>query len=167
MPKQLQHEQEDSHYLIYNVIKERVRDQFESIDSLDTKAGAVLALIGVFVVDLLGVKWFIELDPRYLTPVILGLFFTTTFALLAVLAKSYRKDPDPKALIDKYKNKDRKDVLGQLIRNMEVSYTDNEKRVKIKATFFNLALLGIFTATILILVAAFLQKNSTIIKHMD
>jgi len=43
----------NSDRLIFDEVKERLRDQFESIDSIDTKAGIVLGFDGAILAALL------------------------------------------------------------------------------------------------------------------
>ena len=47
----------NSDRLIFDEVKERLRDQFESIDSIDTKAGIVLGFDGAILAALLNSEW--------------------------------------------------------------------------------------------------------------
>ena len=56
----------NSDRLIFDEVKERLRDQFESIDSIDTKAGIVLGFDGAILAALLNSEWFRGLPIYFL-----------------------------------------------------------------------------------------------------
>ena len=127
----------NSDRLIFDEVKERLRDQFESIDSIDTKAGIALGFDGAILAALLNSDWFRGLPIYFLVPILLLICFVTGVALKAFLIKAYRKDPEPSELIKGYQGKTEKNTLGQLTRNFEESFNDNVKPIDEKKKYLN------------------------------
>ena len=127
----------NSDRLIFEEVKERLKDQFESIDSVDTKAGIALGFNGAILAALLNSDWFRALPIYFLVPILLLICVVTGTALKAFLIKAYRKDPEPSELIDGYQGKTEKETLGQLIRNFEKCFNDNVNPIEEKKKYLN------------------------------
>lgn len=144
----------NSDQLLFNEIKERLHDQFESIDSIDTKASVALGFDGAILAGLLNSAWFRTLPLYFLIPVLLLICLVTAYALKAFTVKGYRKDPEPTTLIAGYQDKPEEKTLGQLIKNFEESFNDNVKSIDEKKKYLNTSfkLLGLIVITISIIV---------------
>jgi hypothetical protein len=127
----------NSDKLIFEEVKERVKDQFDSVDSMDTKAGIALGFNGAILAALLNSNWF-EILPIYFSGfILLVICVTTGIALKAFLVKAYKKDPDPSKLIEIYQIKTEKETRGQLIRNFEECFKNNQKMIEDKKKYLN------------------------------
>jgi len=156
----------NNHQLIFNEVKERLRDEMESISSLDTKAGITLAFVGAFLGGLVNSRWFISLKFYFLLPVLVGLVLTTLFSLLAILAGDYSKDPEPSSLIEGYSDKKEEETIAQLIRNFEDSFNKNKKKILKKKKRLNTALAFLFISILLLSIAVFFSTNKIIIQPL-
>jgi len=149
--------------LLFSEIKERLNDQLQSIDSLDTKAGITLGFIGVILAGLVNSAWFLDLPYYYLLIILTLIFLTTFFILRAYLVKSYRKDPDPKALVDKYENENEDKIKKQLIRNFEECFNKNKKSLEDKKDNLNLGFTFLFVTVIALGIIVFLSNQNIIL----
>ncbi len=159
-------EQNNSHKLIFTEIKERLRDQFDSISSLDTKAGISLALIGAFLAGLVNSDWFLSLPYYYLLPPLITLVLATLYALRAILARDYGKDPEPSKLIDSYGQKAEDETLRQLTRNLSDNFDENQNAISTKKHFLNTAFVLLFVSVLILSMIIFLSNNSVIINQL-
>ncbi|PIR58224.1 MAG: hypothetical protein COU70_02055 [Parcubacteria group bacterium CG10_big_fil_rev_8_21_14_0_10_35_15] len=150
----------NSDRLIFDEVKERLRDQFESIDSIDTKAGIVLGFDGAILAALLNSEWFRGLPIYFLVPILLLICLVTGIALKAFLIKGYRKDPEPSQLIKGYQGKMEKETLGQLIRNFEESFNDNSEPIEEKKKYLNWSFKLLALAVVVMAFVAFLSSIS-------
>lgn len=145
----------NSDKLIFLEIKERLKDQFESVDSMDTKAGIALGFDGALLAALLNSDWFRALPTYFLVPILLLVCLVTASALKAFLIKAYCKDPDPSKLIEGYQSKSEEETLGQLIRNFEKCFNNNTKSIEDKKKYLNWSfqllavLVGVIAFTVL------------------
>ncbi|MDI6886542.1 MAG: hypothetical protein QMD22_09450 [archaeon] len=118
--------------LIYNEVKDVLNAQFQSIDSLDTKAGIIIGFVGVIIGISLNLY---SHSNSILFCSCMTLFLTSIFlSFSAYKVKSYRRDPEPRKLTEKYLREDDKKVRKQLTDNFIQSFEDNkikiEKKVK-------------------------------------
>ena len=127
----------NSDKLIFKEVKERLKDQFESIDSIDTKAGIALGFDGAILAALLNSDWFRTLPIFWLALILLLICLVTGVALKAFLVRAYRKDPEPSKLIERYQGKTEKETLGRLIRNFEKCFNENIKPIEEKKKYLN------------------------------
>jgi len=156
----------NSHQLIFNEVKERLKDQLSSVDTLDTKAGITLAFVGAFLGGLVNSSWFVSLQFYFLLPVLLGLVLTTLFALRTVVAREYRKDPEPDALIKKYADKNENETVAQLIRNFEDSYKSNKEAILFKKKQLNNSLILLFLSIFFLAFAIFFSNNRVTVEQI-
>jgi len=145
----------NSHQILFTEIKERLRDQFQSIDSLDNKAGLTLGFIGALFAGLINSDWFLTLSHIYLLPILALFILTTLSLLLVILVRQYRKDPEPSSLIKGYENETEEKTVAQLIRNFEECYNNNEPQLKHKRIFLNLGFVLLFLTLVFFAVALY------------
>lgn len=145
MPNMVNNNQINSHKLLYSEIKERLKDQFDSVDSLDTKAGVTLGFSGVILIGLVNSGWFLDLQSHFFLIVLTPLIIAISSLVASVFVRSYNKDPDPTKLIEGYKDKTEDETRRQLIRNFEDCFKKNTKPLKDKRNYLNLGfvMLGI------------------------
>lgn len=134
----------NSDELIFSEVKEKLKDQFDSIGVLDTKSGIVLGFVGALLAALLNSDWFIKLPCCCLLPILGLICLVALFALLAFLVREYRQDPEPSALIKDYKDKNETETRGVLIKNFEESFNKNSKQIDDKKRYLNLSFILLF-----------------------
>lgn len=127
----------NSDKLIFEEVKERLKDQFDSVDSMDTKAGIALGFNGAILAALLNSDWFRMLPIYFSAFILLVICVATGVALKAFLVRAYKKDPDPSKLIEGYQAKTEKETRGQLIRNFEKCFNENQKMIEDKKKYLN------------------------------
>lgn len=105
--------------LLYEVIKEHFTEEFRMQNIKDKKATVLLILSSLLV----------------LTSIYLNLFLSTicfliavAYALLVLMPRDWRHDPDPYNLWYKYYGKDYKETLEQIIANIVDSDKENVKK---------------------------------------
>ena len=134
--------------LIYNEVKDGLNTQFQTIDSLDTKASIVIGFVGV----LIGIS--LNLHPHtnsYLFGSCMTLFLTSiAFSFSAYKTEGYRRDPQPRTLTLNYLMEIDKKVKKQLIDNFIQSYESNKNRIERKARYINYSLILLFIGLILL-----------------
>jgi hypothetical protein len=136
---------EKKHYLILQEMKDKLKDQLDSIDSLDNKAGLLLGFeSAVFIGFLLSGK-VSRIDSNQSIILFFGLTAAILLSLLALLVGKYWKGPEPSEFLQDsfYKTKKHKDTLVGLIKCFEDSYAKNikSKKLTIKAFCVNLSLI--------------------------
>lgn len=157
----------NSHKIIYSEIKERLKDQFSSIDSLDTKSGISLGLIGALIAGLINSTWFVTLSAFYLIPILILLVASTFFLLRAFLVKDYKKDPEPSALIDGYQDKNEDETIAQLIRNFTTCYDGNKKSIEDKKKYMNIGFILLFCTILFLCISVFFSNNRVLIESIN
>lgn len=132
--------------IIYNEVKEALNTQFQSIDSLDTKASVIMGFVGVII----GISLNLYSDKNLLLFVggmllFLGAAFLSSYAYMV---KGYRKDPEPRGLTEKYLRENDKKVRKQLIDNYIQSFEHNKNEIEKKAKYINYSLALMFIGLI-------------------
>lgn len=155
-----------SNRILYTEIKERLRDQLDSVDTLDTKSGITIAFVGALIGGLANSSWFIGLHYYFMLPIMIALTLTTLFALISILSREYRKDPEPSELVNKYKDKTEIETKAQLIRNFEDCFNANESIISFKKKMLNIAFTLLFVSIILLCITMFLSTNSLFIEKI-
>lgn len=131
----------DSIITIYDIIEGRFKMQHELIGSLDTKLALVITFSGVIIAIIFQVN-----------PTNKGTFFFMAVGFLIVAislsfigykTKKYREDPDPRMLKKKYLDKNKQQILKQVIINLTSAYNENRKKLKNKAELFTLSLISL------------------------
>jgi hypothetical protein len=159
----------NSHNLIFLEIKERLKDQLDSASSLDNKAGITLGLVGALLVGLLNSSWFIQLRYYYLLTILILMVATVICLLKAYFVRTYRKDPEPKTLIDGYQNKPEDETIRQLIRNFENCFNKNKKPLESKKRYLNwgfkLLALTVFAICLIVFLSTQIKTHGSYYKH--
>lgn len=166
--------QEDKEKLAFELIKERLSQQIDSVRSLDLKASIVLAMIGVIFT---GYIQRIEPDIEslwvrgvtFLLLILAGLFAVLTFVQRRTKTglDDWRNDPEPKKLFDmisdpKYKVYKYSEVGEHIMSSMVESYESNKRLYKKRYDYLYRALFFLLIAIIIIGVqATFHQGGST------
>lgn len=149
----------NSDELIFQEVKRRLAEQSASVKSIDTKAALVLSFVGAILAALVNSSWFNSLSQSFHYFILLPLGLTCIASLATLLVRSYRADPDPKALIDGYKDKTEDKTRGQLIKNYEQVFTNNEPTIKNKALLSKITFVLLALAIIVIIVAILFEPN--------
>jgi hypothetical protein len=117
--------------LIHNEVKDRLNTQFQSLDGLNTKASVIIGFVGVII----GIS----------------LQLSIFFSFSAYKIKSYRRDPEPRALTEKYLMEDDKTVKKQLIDNFIASFEENKTNIEEKGKYINYSLILLFVGLIVLI----------------
>lgn len=148
----------NSEGILYQEIKERLKDQFESINIIDTKAGIILGFAGAILAALLNSNWFESLELHFLVLILSPICLTTVFAFGAFFVRNYKKDPEPSKLIDQYQEKSFEETRGQLIRNFEDCFNTNKEKIMKKKFFLNLSIVSLALIVIIISIILIWRK---------
>lgn len=148
----------NSHAILFLETKERLRDQFSSINSLDTKAGISLGLIGALVAGLINSSWFLSLSSYLLLPTLLLLVIAISFLLFSLLAREFHKDPEPSALINGYEKKTEEETRATLIRNYAANFDNNKTLVAKKRKYMNLGFIFSFLSIFILCLSVLVQS---------
>lgn len=154
--------------LAYELVKERLAQQIESVKSLDIKASITLAIIGVIftgylqsVITHVDSRWIRLLT--FLILILAGVFAVKTF----VQTKSnnwndWRNDPDPEQLLNIVTNPDFKsyndvEITNYILKSMAASYEHNIRlyRKRYNSLYISLAL--VLAAAIIIGIQVILE----------
>jgi hypothetical protein len=73
------------------------------------------------------------------------------FSFSAYKIKSYRRDPEPRALRDGYLTTDDKTVKEQLIANFIESFEENKTNIEEKGKYINYSLILLFVGLIVLI----------------
>ena len=73
------------------------------------------------------------------------------FSFYAYKGKSYRRDPEPGPLSDKYLTTDDKTVKKQLIANFIDSFEENKTEIEKKVKYINYSLIFLFVGLIVLI----------------
>ena len=147
----------NSDKIIFEEIKEKNEDQFDSIKTIDNKTGIIIALVGVLTIGLLNSN-LLEIN-FYFTLSIIALFsLSILFAFLCFIVKSYHRDPDPSNLIEEYKDKLESVTRGQLIRNYACCYCKNVNSIRSKKYLLNISIIIVSISIVFILTLLLIVK---------
>ncbi|MDY6957730.1 MAG: hypothetical protein SVK08_01100 [Halobacteriota archaeon] len=134
--------------ILYNEVKEALNAQFESITALNTKLADIMKM-SLFT---LGVLIILDKESIVTTIALLLLWCAFLIPLFGYMKESYRRDPDPLLLKEKYIMRDAKPVKVQIMDNVIDSYTENKIKIELKSKLINPALLflmaGVFMALV-------------------
>ena len=134
--------------LVYNEVKDVLNTQFRSLDGLNTKTSVVVGFVGVTIV--ISLNLYLH-SNSYIFGACMTLFLISIFfALSAYKVESYRRDPEPRKLVEKYLGKDVDHVKRQLILNFIQSFENNEIKIKRKAKYINYSLILLFIGLIVL-----------------
>ncbi len=137
--------------LIYNEVKDRLNTQFQSLDGLNTKASVIIGFVGVII----GISLQLYSQSNsYLFGSCMTLFMISIFfSFSAYKIKSYRRDPEPRALTGKYLSDDSKKVKRQLIDNFIKSFEDNKTHIEEKGKSINYSIILLFVGLIVLILS--------------
>jgi phosphate/sulfate permease len=150
----------NSDKLIYEEVKRRLVEQSASIKTIDTKAALILSFVGAILAGLVNSSWFNGLSSNYHFLILAPLALACIAALATLLVRSYRSDPDPKKLISGYKDKTEAVTRGQLTRNYEEVFTNNEPIILNKARLSKVSFVLLAVATIVLIFAILFANNN-------
>ena len=154
----------DAQDFIHYAIKDRIVDQYESISSLDTKAGITLGFIGAFLGGLVNSDWFLGLSRPYVVLTLFALGSAAALSLVAWQARDYQRPPEPQPLKRKYWDTPKATVVKVLTNSFIDAFERNKEAIEGKKKTLNQALLCFFIAIIIIMVALLaepLSKNKS------
>lgn len=132
--------------LIYQEVKDRLKDQLLSIDQTTTKFSILLGFNGVIIAILAqniasnkGLGLFLEIS--------LILFFVSiVLGLRGLIIRKYRRDPNPRSLYNIYKTDELEETKDTLINNFIESFEENQRKLE--------DLIKIFISSLSVTVAA-------------
>ena len=122
--------------LIYQEVKDRLKEQLLSIDQINTKYNFILGFNSLILVLLLQAYFSNKTIDNFLKIAGLMFFISIMVVIIGLFIKSYRRDPEPGRLYDKYKDKSVNETKNQLISNYISCFDDNKKRVKILVNLY-------------------------------
>ena len=135
--------------LVYNEVKDALNMQFQSMDGLNTKASVIIGFVGVII----GISLQLYSQSNsYLFGSCMTLFMISIFfSFSAYKIKSYRRDPEPRDLTEKYLREDDKEVKKQLIDNFIASFEENKNKIEEKVKYINYSLILLFVGLIVLI----------------
>ena len=128
--------------LVYNEVKDRLNTQFQSSDGLSTKASVIIGFVGVMIG--ISLQLYSQSNSYLFGSSMTLLMISIFLSFSAYKVKSYRRDPEPRALTVGYLMEDGKTVKKQLIDNFIVSYEDNKTKIEGKVKYINYSLILLF-----------------------
>lgn len=141
--------------LIFSEIKDRLKTQKESVAQLENKSSRIIGFVGLVIglgITLIQLSIKDELFKSLTNQQILIefifyaagiviLLFSITFAFWAFRVESYRADPDPLKLVEKYLYFPHEKLLNQLNENFLECFAHNQKILLRKSKYVRLSLL--------------------------
>lgn len=154
-------EEQDSIEFIYQTVKEKVDLAFKDIERLEDKTN-ILNISGLVASLLLNVPENLpNIFQRAYFPLLNVSFIFFFFALLlnfmALRIKGYRRDPNPRALMEGYWDKPKKEVMRQLIANLVECYEHNATLISSATRLVNYSMILAFLG--LVFLFASVLKN--------
>ncbi len=156
--------EKNSDDIIFDQVAGRLDKQHISINSIDTKAALTISFVGAVLAGLVNSSWFLKLNAAYHIVIMTSFGLTAILALVAVLVREFRQDPDPRALVSLYANHSEKYTKGQLTANFVESYYHNAKIITFKSLFLKLALACLALSIVVFTVSLFFSLHSVTIK---
>lgn len=150
--------------LILSEIKDRIREQFLSIEQLGTKFNFLLAFNSILIASIFqGIisKNQFKNDDLLLNFSVFLLLFSIVIDLMGLILQKYRRDPDPAKLYAKYSQKPIAETQKILISNYIESFNYNAKRLNKVTKYFMLSI--ILSSTALFFIFLFLNKHNIIL----
>lgn len=138
--------------LIFKEIKQRLDNQFETLNVLITKTSIVIGLIGVilgFIFTSSSQKnYFFYIVGVTLLLVSLGI---TIYA--GILTKKYYRDPEPRPLYENYWKEEEGETKKILASNWVEAFEKNRKTLDLIPLFLNLSVFILFIGLIFLVMA--------------
>lgn len=151
-------QKDDSLELIYQEIKENLKEQLSSVDQITTRYSFILGFNSVLLVLLLQTYLNSKEMDCFLKIAGLMLLISMVIALIGFFVKSYRKDPAPGILYDKYKNKSVIEIKKQLSSNYIECFNENKKRIKTLVSLYQASSI-ITTIAVFIIFIYFIKEG--------
>ena len=145
--------------VIYEEVKSRLNNQFESIDSLDKKSGIVIGFVGVIlslsIRDIDGISFRIaggtlQIEKLLLLLATTLLFLSAWFAFKSFEVRTYRRDPEPHKLILECSDYTYSNLTTLLTKKFSESFEENKVIVCEKKSKLNTSLKLIFMSLVLL-----------------
>ena len=146
--------------LIYQEIKDRLKEQLLSIDQINTKFNFILGFNSIIIVLFLQTYFGNKTIDNYLKISGLMLIVSTVIDLVGLFIRSYRRDPDPGNLYDNYIDKNVDETKSQLIVNYISCFDDNKKRIKTLRNLYKAT--ATITAAAVFIIFIYLIKGDAI-----
>ena len=141
--------------LVYNEVKDALNTQIQSLDGLNTKASVIVGFVGVIIGIALNLYSY---SNSYLFGSCMALFLTSIFfTLCAYKVESYRRDPEPRTLTEKYLRECNKKVKKQLIDNFIQSFEYNKINIGKKVKYINYSLVLSFVGLIVLTLSIIME----------
>jgi len=86
--------------LIYNEVKDALNMQFQSMEGLNTKASVIIGFVGVIIG--ISLNLYSDENPHLFIGSMLLFLGAAFLSFFAYKVKSYRRDPEPRALTINY-----------------------------------------------------------------
>ena len=137
--------------LIYNEVKDRLNTQFQSSDGINTKASVIIGFVGVMIG--ISLQLYSQSNSYLFGSSMTLLMISIFLSFSAYKSKSYRRDPEPRDLTEKYLREDDKEVKKQLIDNFIVSFEDNKTKIEEKVKYINYSLILLFIVLIVLILS--------------
>jgi phosphate/sulfate permease len=140
--------------VVFQEVNARLEMQFRAKSALDTKASIIFGFCGVILASSLwssqnnGQTLYIWLTMSPL----LFVFFAAIFSLIAYCVVAYRRDPEPRPLVENYLGRMSNETEKQILDNWVVSFEENECKIKRKVKFVKLSFLFLTFGIILFVV---------------
>lgn len=126
--------------IVYDEVKQRLNQQFEQIESLNQRGTVLLGLVATITSVISGITALSigDFSARPCLPAVLLIAAAALYIAVLLVTyraykiRTYRRDPEPKPLRDKYKNEDSNTTKETLINNFIQSYDDNSRTINEK-----------------------------------
>ena len=135
--------------LIYNEVKDALNTQFQLLEGLNTKASVIIGFVGVIIG--ISLQLYSQSNTYLFCSCMILFMMSIFFSFSAYKIKSYRIDPAPRALTEKYLSEDSKKVKKQLIDNFIESFEDNKNKIEKKGTYIHCSLIFLFVGLIVLI----------------
>ncbi len=149
--------------LIFQEIKDRLKEQLLSIDQVATKFNFLLAFNSIIIASILQGLFVAKIQQGFSPMLLFSIFlllFSAFLDLRGLIIQKYRRDPDPKKLYEKYKESDADKTKRVLIQNYIESFDDNTKKLHRINKYFAFSI--VFSSVALLLIFIFLSEANII-----
>jgi len=142
--------------LIYQEIKDILKDQISAIDQVTIKFNIILGFNSIIVALMLQAHFNYSLEI-FLKSSVLLLFVSITLDLMGLITRRYRRDPDPWNLFKEYKGKSYNKTRDILIQNYISSFNYNYNKLHNLNKLFNASV--IITAVALLFIVTYFIRS--------
>jgi len=140
--------------LIYRETKDQLKNQFQALENLNTKASIILGFVAVLLGIIFTNKPIMACHSYCFFIMAFILFFISLFsAFFAYKVEDYRLDPDPDALYEHYRTDESDEVKEQVIVNFIESFKKNKKKIDKRADRVNVSIYTLCIGLILFVIS--------------